>query len=595
MSLAAAVLGKSTATAKGGELVARMLAAEGVTRVFGIMDGSYLGLCAALRPNGIALVTPRHETSAAHMAGAYAQLTGKLGVCIASNGPGVANILPGVAVEQAEGHRVLLITSCRREGIVYPDRGGTYQSFPQVEVTRPMTKWSGVVPSTDRLAELVRRALRECFEGRPGVVHLDIPESVLNGVLELGPDALRPPSSYRTTTPMEAPADQVREVARWLDEAKLPLLHAGSGVLWAGATNELAELAALLEAPVTTSWAARAVIDERDPHAISMIFVGAVNKARSAADRVLVLGSRLGETDWWGKAPYWGDPQEQEVAQVDIDADTLGNIRGVRFAVRADAKAFLKALLVELGRLRGARDLRVRREHLAKLRAACAARRAELDKSRSDDSVPMHSAHVARICQETFAEDAIMVADGGNTTIWAQFFHEVRSVNSTLGTPKMGMLGAGVSQALGAQVACPGRQVYCVIGDGAMGFHPQEIETAVRNRLPVVYLVLCDKQWGMVKINQSFALKPLKTLVLKTLGPDETINADLGEIEFDLLARSMGAHGERVADPKGLKGAIQRSLASGKPAVIHVDVDPVKHMWAPELKTFKDMHQEPGK
>ena len=304
----AAVLGKSTETAKGGELVARMLAAEGVTRVFGIMDGSYLGLCAALRPNGIDLITPRHETSAAHMAGAYAALTGKLGVCIASNGPGVANILPGVAVENAEGHRVLLITSCRREGIVYPDRGGTYQSFPQVEVTRPMTKWSGVVPSMARLAEFVRRALRESFEGRPGVVHLDIPESVMNGVLELGPDSLRPPSSYRSTTPMEAPADQVREVARWLDEAKLPLLHAGSGVLWAGATKELAELAAVLEAPVTTSWAARGAIDERDPHAISMIFVGAVNKARNAADRVLVLGSRLGETDWWGKAPYWADP-----------------------------------------------------------------------------------------------------------------------------------------------------------------------------------------------------------------------------------------------------------------------------------------------
>lgn len=595
MGLAATLLGQDTATTKGGELVARMLAAEGVTRVFGIMDGSYLGLCAALRPHGIELVTPRHETSAAHMAGAYAQLTGKLGVCIASNGPGVANILPGVAVEQAEGHRVLLITSCRREGIVYPDRGGTYQSFPQVEVTRPMTKWSGVVPSMSRLPELVRRALRECFEGRPGVVHLDVPESVMNGVCELGADSLRPPSSYRSTTPMEAPADQVREVARWLDEARLPLIHAGSGVLSAGATKELAELASRLEAPVTTSWAARAAIDERDEHSVPMIFVATVNQARTAADRVLVLGSRLGETDWWGKAPYWGDPSAQEMAQVDIDGETLGNIRGVRFAVRADAKAFLVALLAELGRRRGARDLRPRREHLVRLRAACAARRAELDRNRSDDSVPMHPAHVARICQETFAEDAILVADGGNTTIWAQFFHEVRSVNSTVGTPKMGMLGAGVSQALGAQVAFPGRQVYCVIGDGAMGFHPQEIETAVRNRLPVVYLVLCDRQWGMVKINQSFALKPLKTLVFKTLGPDETINADLGEIEFDLLARSMGAYGERVADPMGLKAAIQRAIASGKPAVIHVDVDPVKHLWAPELKTFKEMHQEPGK
>ena len=207
----------------------------------------------------------------------------------------------------------------------------------------------------------------------------------------------------------------------------------------------------------------------------------------------------------------------------------------------------------------------------------------------------MAPAHVAHTCRDVFDDDATIVIDGGNTAIWANFFHEVRVPGTVLGTPKMGMLGAGVSQALGAQVARPGKQVFCIIGDGAMGFHPQEVETAIRNDLPVIFLVLCDKQWGMVKMNQQFALRPVKTLIKKSLGPDETINADLGEIEFDQLARAMGAHGERVADAKGLRGAIERSLASKKCAVIHVDVDPVKHMWAPNLKTFKDMHGEPGK
>jgi acetolactate synthase-1/2/3 large subunit len=151
-----------------------------------------------------------------------------------------------------------------------------------------------------------------------------------------------------------------------------------------------------------------------------------------------------------------------------------------------------------------------------------------------------------------------------------------------------------VGQALGAAAARPEKQVYCIIGDGAFGFHPQEVETAVRNGLKVIFLVCCDKQWGMVKINQQFALKPVKTMIKKTLGPEETINTDLGEIEFDKLAQAMGAHGERVAAPEDLRGALERSLASGKCAVIHVDVDPVKHMWAPGLLHFKDMHQEPG-
>jgi acetolactate synthase-1/2/3 large subunit len=126
-----------------------------------------------------------------------------------------------------------------------------------------------------------------------------------------------------------------------------------------------------------------------------------------------------------------------------------------------------------------------------------------------------------------------------------------------------------------------------------MGMQMQEIETAVRAQLPVIYIVLCDRQWGMVKINQHFALKPVKTLLRKSLSPEESIHTDLCETQFDALARAMGAHGERVDDPDDLAGALERSRDSGVCSVIHVDVDPVKHMWAPALKDFKEMHQEP--
>ncbi len=142
----------------GGKVIADVLAAEGVGKVFGIPDGTYLGLLNALVANNIPVVTPRHETTAIHMAGAYARLTGRLGVAIASNGPGVANALPGITVENAEGNRVLVITSSRRAGITYPDRGGTYQYFDQVATIRPISKWSESVPSVDRLPELLRAA-----------------------------------------------------------------------------------------------------------------------------------------------------------------------------------------------------------------------------------------------------------------------------------------------------------------------------------------------------------------------------------------------------------------------------------------------------
>ena len=161
----------------GGEIIARMLQKEGVEKVFGIIDGTYFGFYSALHRLGIEIVTPRHETSAAHMAGAYARLTGRLGVCMASNGPGVANILPGLVVEQGEGNRVLVITSARRPSIMYPDRGGAYQCFDQSGVIGKIAKWSSAVSSFERVPELVRKALRKSWEGRPGVVHVDVPEN----------------------------------------------------------------------------------------------------------------------------------------------------------------------------------------------------------------------------------------------------------------------------------------------------------------------------------------------------------------------------------------------------------------------------------
>lgn len=576
----------------GGAVLARMLQAEGVEKVFGIIDGTYFGFYSNLDKLGIEIVTPRHETCAVHMAGAYARLTGRLGVCMASNGPGVANMLPGLAVEQAEGNRVLAITSCRRPQIVYPDRGGAYQSFDQVGAIAHLAKWSHAVVSFDRVAELGRNALRHCWEGRPGVVHLDVPETVMNGKVKADVPIWQP-HQYRRTTPMPPSQEQVSAAAEMLAAAERPMIHAGSGIIHAQAFDELRRVAELLHAPVTTSWAARGVLPETSELAIPMPQVKLNTEVRNDADLVLVLGSRLGETDWWGKAPYWRHPSSQSMIQVDMDGHNLGANKPATLAVLADVSLFLTALAEALEPRRASMNIEARRTRLSKYREKLHSERAKLDEKLKDFAVPMNPAHVAHVCQEMFPEGSVLVADGGNTAVWCMFFHEARVPNTLLSTFKFGMLGAGVAQALGAALARPGLPVCCIIGDGAMGFHPQELETAVRNGLKVVYLVLCDKAWGMVKINQQFALHPVKTLIKKSLGPDETIKTDLGEIEFDKLAESMGAHGERVNDPRELKPALERCLASGGAAVIHVDVDPVKHMWAPGLMHFKDMHLEP--
>ncbi len=573
----------------GGERVAEMLVAEGVDTVFGIIDGSYFELYRNLGVHGIRLITPRHETSAVHMAGAYARMTGRVGVCLASNGPGVANALAGVAVEEGEGNRVLLITSWRRSGIVGPDRGGTYQYFDQPTVVAAMAKSSEAVTSPDRIGEAMARAWRHCWAGRPGVVHVTISEDVING-----PCAVRPPELSRRQLPIAADPVVVRQIADMLVAADAPMIHAGTGVVHAGASDALARVAELLDAPVTTSWGGRDCIDERLANSIPLWDIELVNRVRTDADCVLALGTRLGETDWWGKPPYWRAAAEQTLVQVDVDELALGRNRPVDQAIVADIATFLPMLADVLGEIDRSPRAAVRAARLVEYGGDRRAHRAALDEALSIDTTPIHTSRVAPLCQDVFDDDAVLVIDGGNTAVWTNLYHEVRQPGTILSTFKFGMLGAGVGQALGAKAAHPDRQVYCIIGDGAMGFHSQEIETAVRCDLAVVFVVICDRQWGMVKVNQEFAIDPDRTLLEGGLPPGENINTDLGETRFDLLAEAMGAHGERAANVDELRGALDRSLASGRCAVIHVDVDRVAHKFAPNLASFKDMHSEPG-
>lgn len=579
----------------GGDLIARMLAAEGVTDLFGIIDGTYFGLYRALGDAGITLHSPRHEAAAAHMAGAYARLTGRLGVCMASNGPGVANVLPGVAVEQGEGNRILLITSARRVGIGHPDRGGTYQYFDQTAVTAPMTKWSGYCPSPDRIPELLRQALRACFTGRPGVVHLDVPENILNQPSGIEAAAVRAPETYRRVTTIPPDPVQVERAARLLIAADQPVIHAGSGVYHSGAEAELARLATLLAAPVTTSWAARGALPEDRPEAIPMTALDVNDEVRNAGDVLLVVGSRMGETDWWGKAPNWS--RTQRTIQIDIDDDRLGVNKPLEVALLADARDALSAIADEVERL-GVDDRAAQRAALTTWQDAIDKQRAKQAKPLAKHGSPVHPAHVPAAAQDVMPADTVWVFDGGNTVVWANFLHTATVPRSVLSTFKFGMLGAGMGQALGAAVAAPDRRVCVVTGDGAFGMHPTEVETAVRLGLNIVFVVLVDGQWGMVKMSQQIAAAPVLTVAAKMLANTNlpegmTVYADFAPCRYDLMAEAMGAHGEHVTDSADLEAALTRARDCGRPAVVQVDVDNTEHLWAPGLQAFKKMHQEP--
>ena len=372
----------------GGELVARMLAAEGVDTVFGIIDGTYFGLYSSFPGVGIDLVSPRHETSAMHMAGAYARLTGRLGVAMASNGPGVANVLPGIAVENGEGNRVLLLTSSRRTGIGSPDRGGTYQYFDQV----------GGHPRDDQVVRARPLARPDPRDAAPR------PAPVVARPARRGPPRhprgrpqRQPARSTRPRSARPTPTGGPRACRRtrtWspgppgmLSEARQPLVHVGAGIFHAGAEAELARVAEALGAPVTTSWAGRGALPETSPHAIPMTAVELVDRVRNEADVVLTVGSRIGETDWWGKAPNWAPPSRQQHIQVDVDEEVLGLNKPVDLAILGDARETLAALAERLGD-QDAQRMAERRRTLDGYRDAAMKDRAKLDKPLADARPP---------------------------------------------------------------------------------------------------------------------------------------------------------------------------------------------------------------
>lgn len=578
----------------GGGIIAKMLKLENVDDFFGIVDGSYAHLFPSMVEEGIAMYSGRHESANAHMAGAYARLTGKLGVCIASNGPGVANMLSGAAVEHFEGNRVLLITSSRRTGCSDPDRPGAYQQFDQHAVIKTMSKHSVYIRDFERIAEGMREALRYVWAGRPGLVHVDVPENVINA-FGSAPRFLKP-EQYRRVTPLQVSSEEIKKVTDLLINAKRPMIQAGSGISWANAQKELADLAELLGAPVTMSWAAQGSLAEESPYCVPLIASEAVEITRTGSDVCLCLASSMGETDYWGKAPYWAKTADQKFIQVDCDEINIGRNRQVDLGILGDVKVFMLLLIKELK----ARDPKgaQKESRLAVLKkltdskiAGFTALQGMLATMPGD---PIHPLEAMIILKEAMPEGSVFVRDGGNACTWATASGN-KGIACQMGTWRMGHLGAGPGHAIGAAIARPNDRVCLSIGDGALGMHMQEMETAVRYGLNIVYVLVADQQWGMVKINHIGLMKKFADTYPHALGDrGYVLNTDISDTDWVKVAQGMGLYAEMVSKTAEMAPAMERCLAQSGPSFIMVRVDPMANMLSPSLDAFREMHNEPA-
>lgn len=561
----------------GGQLLARCLANEGVRFVFGLPSPEIDPLLAALDGHGIRLVPVRHEAAGAHMAEGLYKTTGEVGAVIGNPGPGSANLLAGVITARHEGVPMLAITSQHRLGIVYPSSPATFQGQDQLDVYRAAVKWGGPIFEWARIPEVVQLAFREMWTGRPGPVQIELPAPVLYATGDESRVRVPAPGAYRASPP-EASAARIAQIAALLADAKRPLVVAGSGVDRSGANAVLMRLVERLGCPVVPSMAGRSVVPVDHP---SCVYGSspAGDLAKREADVVLVVGSRLGNLDLpFDK--YWGDPGEQRVVQIDVDPRSIGVTRPLALGIVADARAALEALVEALdGRAVAKKDP----AFLARARAAADAWRAEQASVVDGWTGPgLHPARVMRAIGGAFGEEAIYVADGGFTSLWAHWSLPPTRPRSYLSILELGMLGTGIPSALGAKLGNPDRDVVCVTGDGAAGFHVMEMQSAVREGAKITTIVFAEGSWSMEVPNEQMLY-------------GRTFGTEMGTVRWDLIAQGLGCEGLHATTLAEVESALATARRAPGPAVICVRTDRAANMGVPPEAAlrFMEVYQGP--
>ncbi len=544
----------------GGELIKRILVNEGIKFVFGVPgDQLYPLLDAFYNDDKIKFVTFHHEAAAAHAADGYARLTNKPGVVVATVGPGAANLTGGVYPAFAEGIPMIIITAQNQSWKSYPDHG-SMQALDQISLFKPITKWNAYISQWSRIPELMYWAFRKALTGRPGPVHIDVAVDVLYQTGDENDVIILKPENYRSLKGPSGNPDLIDEAARLLAKAKMPLIHLGGGILRSDAMDEALKLIDYLKAIVTTSIGGRGSISEEYPSLLLPSLPGAL-EAQTEADVILIAGSRLGDLDYWGKPPAWGDFREQKTIHIDITGDDIGLNRPVDIGIVGDLKVVLGQLLEAVKKYTPPR-----KDYPEKLNKYKESERSYLktieDLSYSN-SIPIHPLRVIREVREFFQKDAISVIDGGNTTVWASYLNKIYVPKTYLSTASgdSGHLGSGIPFSIAAKLLYPNKQVYLITGDGAFGFHIADLETACRENLQISMIVLNDSSWGMIKSGQTLYYSK------------RHVGVDFLDIRYDLIAEAMGCHGEYVTKPEEIRPALERSLESKKTSVINVIVD----------------------
>lgn len=536
----------NTGKRTGGQLIVEALKANGVKQVSCVPGESYLAVLDALYESGIETLVCRQEGGAAMMADTWGRLTGEPGICMVTRGPGATNASAGLHIARQDSiPMILFIGQVQREA-------REREAFQEVEYRRAFTefaKWVGEIDDARRIPEFVTRAFAVATSGRPGPVVLTLPEDMLVEEVE-APEA-------KPYTPVESHpgAKQVKEFAKLLSEAKRPMVIVG-GTRWdEQAVSDFQNFAEKFQLPVGCSFRRQMLFNHLSPSYAGDVGIGinpALAKEVKEADLLILLGSRMSEMPSSSYTLIDIPFPKQKLVHIFPEAEELGRMYRPDLAIVASPKNFVEALA----------DLE------APVAPAWAERTKAMHESYLNWSTPPKSGPgnvqmgpIMDWIEENVGKDAIFTNGAGNYATWVHRFHRFQSFN-TQSAPTSGSMGYGLPAAVAAKQLFPEREVICFAGDGCFMMHGQEFITAVRYNLPIITVLVNNGTYGTIRMHQEREY------------PGRVSATDLVNPDFKAFAEAYGGHGELVTKTEDFGPAFERARASGKPAIIEVQLDP---------------------
>lgn len=534
----------------GGHLVAKYLKeVEQIDTIFTISGGHIEQILDGFTEYKIRTIDVRHEQAAAMMAEAWSVYTGRPGVCLVTAGPGFTNALTGIANAYLD-NTPLVVISGRHP--LRDDLKGALQELNQVDMVKPVVKWWATCYETKRIPEYLAIAFRHAVEGRPGPVFLELPPDILNVKVPLADVPMPTRTTRKYATHPEA-AD-LKQAAEIINSAKAPLLLGGSGLRHSNAGAALARFVDRSGIPFMLMNHGRGELP--DTHPLSIWDIGQIGLMLSftQTDCLIAVGIRFN----WLLQSGQIIPEHVKVVHIDIDPHEVDRNRQADAGLVGDAAAVLDQLT----------PLLVKNDHgtwVGNLRNAAHAFIDTELKLRAAPSDPIHPVRLAAQIQKVMGEEALYVSDGGDTSYFGMVGFTSNQKAGVLATASglLGCLGTGIPFAIAAKLAHPDKKVVVLNGDGSFGFNAMEFDTAVRHNIPFVCVVNNDCAWGMIKHSQELSI-----------GGERLVCAELGPRRYEKVVEGLGGYGEFVTRDEDIIPALERALASGKPACINVMTDP---------------------